>query len=70
MRVRVDEAGDDNFAVAVYLCELFAMFLEPGIRQSTLRGACRNNLPTQTKNCSITNYAEFVERGTATRTRR
>jgi hypothetical protein len=65
MRVRIDEAGKNDFARAVDLDNFFSVLLEPGIAKGIFGRANRDNLSSDAKHRAVFDDAQFWEVGSA-----
>lgn len=63
----IDEAGKHDFAGAVDLGDLLAMFFDPGIAESVFGGTDGDDLAAEAENGSVFNDAEFLQCGAAAR---
>lgn len=70
MRVGIDEAGKDDFSLAVNFGDLFAAFLEPGVFQRVFGSADRDNLAAKAKDGGVFEDAKIAEGRAASRSSR
>jgi hypothetical protein len=64
--MRIDKAGEDDFAGAVDLGNTLSIFLNPGIALRVFCGAHRNYLAAMAEHGSVWNDAEFLKIPSAT----
>src|ERR1700733_8802592 len=65
--MRIDKAGQNNFAGTVDLDNFLTILLQPGITQRIFGRANGNDLPAEAKDSSIPDDAEFSKVGTTAR---